>query len=99
MAAHAEDALGGARISQVLNLPLAVATPKAAGAEGLVASQDGQVLDLVAAGIAAVRAVVADQRAVAEEEEVRIGVEQGAAGVAAEAVNVPSVAGCIFVLA
>lgn len=93
MAAHAKDALRRPRIPQVFNLPLAVPAPKAARAEGLVASEDCEVFDLVAASVAAVRAVVADQGAIAEEEQVRVGVEQGAAGVASEAVDVPSVAG------
>lgn len=44
--------------------------------------------------VAAIRAVVAYQRAVAQQQQVRVRVEQGAARVAAEAVNVPSVAGC-----
>lgn len=44
--------------------------------------------------IAAVCAVVADERAVAEQKQVGIGVEQGAAGVAAEAVDVPSITSC-----
>jgi hypothetical protein len=41
--------------------------------------------------VAAICAVVAYQRAVAEQQQVRVRVEQGAAGVAAEAVDVPSV--------
>ena len=61
MTAHAEDALGGAGVAEVLDLALAVATAEACGAEGLVAREDGQVLNLVAAGIAAVGAVVADE--------------------------------------
>ena len=93
MAAHTEDTLGSARIAQILNLPFAVATAEAARAEGLVASKDGQVFDLVAAGIAAICTVVADEGAVAEEEQVGVRVKQGAAGVTSEAVNVPSVAG------
>lgn len=93
MAAHAKDALRSPGIAQVLDLPFTVAAPKATGAEGLVAGEDGQVLDLVAAGIAVVRAVVADEGAVAEQEQVGVGVEQGVAGVAAEAVDVPAVAG------
>ena len=76
MAAHAEDALRGARISQVLDLLLAVAAAKAGAAERLVAGEDGEVLDFVTAGIAAVCAVVANERAVAEQEQVRVGVEQ-----------------------
>ncbi|KFY20889.1 hypothetical protein V493_07604, partial [Pseudogymnoascus sp. VKM F-4281 (FW-2241)] len=70
-------------------MPFAAA--EAGGAEGLVAGQDGEVLDLVAAGAAAVGAVVADEGAVAEEEKVGVRVEEGVALVAAEAVEMPSV--------
>jgi hypothetical protein len=94
MTAHTEDTLRSARIAQILNLPFAVATAEAARAEGLVTGEDGQVFDLVAAGIAAICTVVADEGAVAEEEQVGVRVKQGAAGVTSEAVNVPSVAGC-----
>lgn len=99
MAGHAEDALRGAGIAQVLDLALAVAAAEAVCAEGLVARQDGQVLDLVAAVVAAVGAVVAYQRAVAQQQQVRVRVEEGAARVAAEAVNVPSVARCCMSVA
>jgi hypothetical protein len=44
--------------------------------------------------VAAVCAVVADEGAVAEQQQVGVRVEQGAARVTAEAVNVPSVPGC-----
>jgi hypothetical protein len=94
MARHAEDTLRGPGIAQILDLALAVAASEAVGAEGLVARQNGQVLDLVAAVVAAICAVVADERAIAEQEQVRIRVEERATGVAAEAVNVPSVARC-----
>ena len=90
MTVHAEHALGGACIAQILDLLLAIATSETSGAVCLVASEDGQILDLVAAGAAAVGTVVADERAIAEQEEVGIGVEEGAAGVAAEAVDVPA---------
>ena len=79
MAGHAEDALRRARIAQVLDLPLAVATFEAVGAEGLVAGEDGQVLDLLPARVARVGAVVADERAIAEQEQIGVGVEEGAA--------------------
>jgi hypothetical protein len=94
MAGHAEDALGSACIAQVLNLPLAIPAPEAVGAKGLVAGQDGEVFDLVPAVVAAIGAVVADQGAVSEQQQVGVRVEQGAARVAAEAVNVPSVSRC-----
>jgi hypothetical protein len=93
MTGHAEDALRGTGIAQVLDLALAVPTPETVCTEGLVAGQNGQVFDLVPAMVAAICAVVADERAVAEQEEVRIRVEEGAACVATEAVDVPSVSG------
>ena len=91
MARHAEDTLGGASIAQVFDFALAIPTPEAVGTEGLITSQDGQVFYLVATVVAAVGAVVTDQRAIAEKQEVRIRVEEGAARVAAKAVDVPSV--------
>lgn len=94
MAAHAKDALGGPCITEIFNLALAVSTAKAAGAKGLISGQDGQVLNLVATGAATVGAVVANEGAVAEEQQVGVGVEEGAAGVASEAVYMPSVASC-----
>jgi len=94
MARHAKYALRRARISKVFDLPPAVPAAETAGAIGLITGQDGQVFDLVAAGTAAVGAVVADERAVAEQEEVGVRVEKGTAGVATEAVDVPSVTGC-----
>lgn len=99
MTAHAEDALRGAGISQVLDLPLAVAAAETGGAERLVTSEDSQILDLVAAGAAAVCTVVADERAIAEEKEVRIRVEEGSAGITSETVQMPSIASCRRVLA
>lgn len=75
MTAHAEDTLARARITQILNLPLAVAALEAGSAECLIAGQDGEVFDLVATGAAAVCAVVADEGAVAEQEEVGVRVE------------------------
>ena len=61
VAVHTEDALRGSRISQVLNLSLAVTALEASRTKGLVAGQYGKVLDLVAAVAAAVCAVVANQ--------------------------------------
>ena len=94
MTAHTKDALRGARITQVLDLPLTIATSEAAGAKGLIASQNRQVFNLIAAGVATVRAVIANEGAVAEQKQVGVRVEQSAACVAAETVDVPSVAGC-----
>lgn len=90
MAVHAEYSLGRTSIAQVLNLFLAVSTPEALSAERLVTRQNSQVLYLVATGIAAVRAVAANQGAVAQEEEVRVRVEKGSASAASETIDVPS---------
>ena len=60
----------------------------------MIAGKDGEVFDLVSACVAAVCAVVVDERAVAEKEEVCIRVEEGTASVTSEAVDMPSVAGC-----
>ena len=92
MAGHAENTLRGSGITEVLDLALAISTPEAIGAEGLVAREDGEVFDLVAAVVAAICAVVAYQGTVTQQQEVCVRVEQGAARIAAEAVDVPSVA-------
>lgn len=92
MTRHAKDSLRSASIAQILNLALAVPASKTIGTEGLVARQYGQVFYFVAAVIAAVGAVVAYERSVAEEQEIRIRVKEGAASVAAKAVDMPSVA-------
>jgi hypothetical protein len=60
----------------------------------LVAGEDSQILDLVAASAAAVCAIIAYEGAIAKEEEVGVGVEERAARVAAEAVEMPPVASC-----
>lgn len=70
-----------------------MSTAETGGTKRLVAGQNGKILDLVPTGAAAIGTVVADERAVAEEEKVGVRIEQGAAGVAPEAVNVPSIAG------
>lgn len=94
MAIHTEDALTGACITQVLNLPLAVPALEACGAECLVSGKNGEVLDLVATRAATVRAVVAYKGAVAQEEKVGVRVQQCSARVAAETSQVPSMARC-----
>ena len=94
MAAHAEYSLRRPGISEVFNLSLAVPTPEASCAEGLIACQDSKVLNLIATSTTAVGTVVANQRAIAEEEEVRIGVEESVASIASKAVEMPSVSGC-----
>jgi hypothetical protein len=66
MATHTEYALRRPCISEVFDFPLAIAASKACGAKCLVSGQDGKILNLVATGAAAVGAVVANERAVAE---------------------------------
>lgn len=44
--------------------------------------------------IAAICAIIAYERAIAEEEQISVRVEEGTAGVAPEAINVPSVTSC-----
>ena len=93
MALHAEDALRCASISQIFNFPFTVATLEATGAKSFLAGENGEIFNLIAASTATVSAVVADQRAITEEEEVRIRVKECAAGVAAKTIDVPSVSG------
>ena len=97
MAFHAEYPLRSPCITQILNLFLAIAAPKATRTEGMVACKNSQILNLIPACAAAVCTIVADERAITKEEEIRIRVEQRAASVATEAVNVPSVASYIIV--
>ena len=97
MAFHAEYPLRRSRITKVLNLLPAVTAPEAACTEGVVARENGQVLNFVSACAAAVCAVVTNEGAIAEQEEICIGVEQCPARIAAEAVNVPPVSSCVRV--
>lgn len=93
MAFHAEHSLSGSGISEVLDLLLAIPTSKATSAIGLVPGQDGEVFDFVSAGAAAVRAIVADEGAVAKQKEVCVRVEKRITGVAPKAIYVPSMSG------
>jgi len=61
MTRHAKDALRRPRIPQVLNLAFAVPAAETTRAESLIASQNGEIFDLVTAGAAAVCAIVADE--------------------------------------
>jgi hypothetical protein len=88
---HAKDALCCTSIAKILDLALAVPAAEAAGTKGLIARQNGQIFDLVPTGAAAVGAIVADEGSIAKKEQVGVRVEKGAARVAAEAVNVPSI--------
>ena len=66
MTAHAKYPLRRSRISEILDLLLAVATSKTRAAECLISGENRKILDLVPTRIAAVSAVVAYERAVAE---------------------------------
>ena len=61
MTVHAEYPLRCPRIFEVLYFPFAIPTPEAAGAKGLVAGENGEILDLILACAAAVCAVVTDE--------------------------------------
>ena len=63
----------------------------------MVACKNSQILNLVPACAAAICTVVADEGPITKKEKIRIGVEECAASVATEAVNVPSVASCVIV--
>jgi len=67
---HAEYALRGSCIAEVFDLALAISAAEARRAEGLISCQNSQVFNLVAASAAAIRAIVAYQRAIAQEEKV-----------------------------
>lgn len=91
---HAKDALRRPGILEVFNLFLAISAPKAGGTKGLIAGENGKIFDFVPTGTAAVGTIVANEGAVAQEEEVGVRIEEGVTGVAAEAVDMPSIAGC-----
>jgi hypothetical protein len=91
---HAKDTLRRPRISQILDLSLAIAALEAIRTKGLVARQDGQVFNLIPTITATVGAIVAYEGSVAQEQEVCIGIEESAARVATKAVDMPSVTGC-----
>jgi hypothetical protein len=68
MAFHTKYSLTRSRMLQVFDLLFTIAALETIGTEGLIAGQDGEILDLVVAAAAAVGAGVADECAVAEEE-------------------------------
>ena len=72
MTAHTKNPLRRSGIAKVLNLPLAVSTPKTPSAERLVSSENSKVLNLVPTCRAAVCALVTDQRPVCKQKKVGI---------------------------
>lgn len=65
MTVHTEYALRRSCIAKILDLAFAVAAAETSSTESLVARENSKVLDLIAAGAAAVRAVVANEGPVA----------------------------------
>lgn len=57
----------------------------------MVTRQDRKILDLVVARTATIRAIVTNERSIAEKEEVRVGIEECPACVAPKAVEMPSI--------
>lgn len=72
VAFHAKNPLRRPSIFQIFNLLLAVSAFEAGRTKGLVAGQDGQILNLIVTHTAAVCAIVADERAIAKEEEIGV---------------------------
>lgn len=91
---HTEYALRGSSIAKIVDFPLAIATSETVGTERLISCQYSQILDLVVACAAAVGAIVADERSVAEQKEIGIRIKESAAGIAAETVYMPSISSC-----
>ena len=91
MTVHAKYPLRRPGIAKILDLLFTVPTFEAGGTEGLVSGENRQVFDLVAAGAAAVCAVVANEGTITEEEKVCVGVEECTTGVASKAVDMPPV--------
>ncbi len=92
MTLHAEYSLRGPCIFEILDLLLTISTAKTSRAESLVASENSQILNLVPACATAICTIVADERAVPKKKKVCVRVEKCAALVAAEAVNMPTIA-------
>lgn len=67
MAVHTKYALRSPRISEILDLSLAVSTLEAICAKGLISCQDRKILNLVTTTAATICTVIAYQGSVAEE--------------------------------
>lgn len=93
MAIHTEYTLRGPRVTEILDLFLAVATFKTTSAKGLFTGYNGNVVNLGAARAAAISTVSAHEGTIADHEEIYVGIKVSAASMASEAVDVPSVSG------
>lgn len=91
MARHTEETLGRTRIAQVLDLQLTHATLEARQTVRLVASKNGQVVDLLPALLTVVRTRQTHQAAVSEHQEVQVAAERLVALETLEALDVPAV--------
>ncbi len=58
----------------------------------MFSGKNSEIFNLVATCTTAICTIVADERPVTEEEKVGVGVKEGSAGVAAEAVDMPTIA-------
>ena len=85
--------MGCPSVLQVLDLPFAVPTFKADRTKGLITSEYGQVLYVIPACATAIGTVVTNERPVGEEKKVGIGVENCAAVITFETIQMPTTAG------
>ena len=92
MTFHAKYPLRRPGIFEILNFLLAISTSETGGTKRLVSGEDGKILDFVPTSTAAISTVIADEGAVAEKEQVGIRIQERAAGIAPEAVDMPSIA-------
>lgn len=91
MTFHTEDALRGPGIFEIFNLLLAIPTPKTGGTKRLIPGENGKIFDFVPTGATAIGTVVANEGAITEEKQVGVRIEESAAGIAPEAVDMPSI--------
>jgi hypothetical protein len=94
MTGHTKYPLRCSSVAQVFDLSLAIPAPEACRAKCQVSGEYGEIFNLVPAGVAAVCAVIANKRSVAQEQEVGVGVKGGVARIASKTVEMPSISGC-----
>lgn len=61
MTSHAKNALRSSSVSEALNLAFTITAFEAGCTEGLISCEDGEILNLVPTGTAAVCAIVTNQ--------------------------------------